>query len=215
MNEGEAPMNDTKPDTLKDNEFDELKGELQRLADKAAGTRPQVSDAALALIAALEYDDETLVKSSSASLAAGLAELANDCVARALSASDGTQAGLREGWRRYIDKKAYELAVLEDIKDKIESIIDEQIAGMLKLRRFVQGVEELSQHVKKSQALEEGIRELRKFREDLLRGWPSRRPPSPIDREAVSKAREAILRGEKGMSKDQLMWRDKGSEKAV
>lgn len=208
-------MNDTKADTTRASEIEELKGELQRLADKFACKRQQVSDAALALIAALDYEDEALVESSSVSLLAGLAELANDCVAREISASEGTQAGLKEGWQKYIDKKAYDLAVFELIKDKIESIIDERIARMLKVRKFVQIVAKLGQHVEKSQALEEGIRDLRKFREDLLRGWPTRRPPSAIDHETISKAREAIRRGEKGMNKDQLIWGDKRSEKAV
>lgn len=215
MNKGDVLMNDTQPDATKRSEIDELKGELQRLGGKAVGTWPQVSDAALALIAAIEYDDETLVQSSSVSLGAGLAEVANGCVASALNASDGTQAGFREGWQKYIDKKAYELAIFEDIKDKIESILDEQIAGMLKLRKFVQSVEELGHHVEKSQALEAGIRVLRNFREDFLRGWPARRPPSPINREAVANARAAMRRGEQGMSKDQLIWRDKRSEKSV
>jgi hypothetical protein len=156
-----------------------------------------------------------LVDASFASLLAGLAEVANDCVVKELDASDGTRAGLREGWQKYIDKKAYELAVFEEIKDQIESIIDERIAGMLKARKFVRSLEDLGQQVEKSQALEEGIRELRKFREDLLRGWPSRKPPAPIDREAVSKAREAIRRGEKGMSKDQLIWEGKRQEKTA
>lgn len=192
-----------------------MKGEIQRLADNCVGTHQQVSDAALAFIAALDYDDETLLEASSVSLAAGFAELANDCVARAMSESNGAQTGLKAGWRKYIDKKAYELAVLESIKDKIESIIDEQIAGMLKLRKFVRSVEQRGQNVEKSQTLEEGIRELRKFREDFLRDWPSRRPPSPIDREAVSKAREAIRRGEKGMSEEQLIWKDERSGKTA
>ena len=65
------------------------------------------------------------------------------------------------------------------------------------------------------QALEDGLRQLWKFREDLLRGWPARNPASPIDRETVSKARDAIRRGDKGMSKDQLIWGGKQSEKGV
>jgi hypothetical protein len=210
-------MNDTKPDTVRGNEIEELKGVLQRLAEdlaeKFAGRSQQVSEAALGLIAALEYGDETLFESSSASLAAGLAEVANGCVARELRASEGTQTGLREAWARYIDKKAYELSVFEDIRNAIESLIDERVGSMLKLRKLVQSVEKFGQPVERSRALEEGIRELRQFREDLLRGWPSRKPPAPLDREGVSRAREALRRGEKGMSKDQLVWRDKRSEK--
>ncbi len=208
-------MNDTQQDTVKGNEIEKLKADLQQCAERIAGRFQQVSDAALALIAALEYEDETLFESSSASLVSGLAEVANTCVTKELGASKETQEGLRQGWRQHIDKKAYELSVFEEIRNTIESIIDERIASMLKLRKFVQSVKRLGQPVENSEALEEGIRELREFREDLLKGWPSRRPPAPIDREAVSKARDAIRRGEKGMSKDQLVWRDKRSERSV
>ena len=208
-------MNDTKSDATKGSEIDALKSALQHVADEVAGTCPQVSDAALGLIAAVNYGDKTLLDSSYASLLAALPGVANNCITRELASSEGVQAGIRDGWRRYIDKKAYELSVFEEIKDHLESIIDERIASILKVRKFVRSLEGLGQHVEKSQALEDGIRQLRKFREDLLRGWPARSPASPIDWETVSKARDAIRRGEKGMSKDQLIWGGKRSEKAV
>jgi hypothetical protein len=208
-------MNDTKSDAAKGSDLDALIDELQRIAGETASKHPRISDAALGLIAACDYEDETLLDSSWASLLAALAEVANRCVARELAASEGTQTGIREAWQKRIDKQAYELSVFEKIKDKIESVIDERIASMLKVRMFVRSLEEDGQQVGKSQALEDGIRQLRKFREELLRVWPARRPASPIDREAVSKAREAIRRGEKGMSKDQLIWGGKRSEKAV
>jgi hypothetical protein len=214
MSKGEPPMSHTGTDTGKANDLDELKDTLQQIADKAAGYQ-QIGDAALALIAALDYRDETLVESSFVSMATGLAKLANDCVAKALDVSHNVQARLKEGWQKHIDKRAFEIAVFEDIKDNIESIIDEQIARMLSVRKLARCVEQLGQTVAKSGALEEGIRELRRFREDFFRGWPSRKRPSPINREAISKAREAIGRGEKGISKDQLIWRDKPSEKTA
>src|SRR5205823_13984102 len=99
--------------------IDELLAELQRRADEFAGRCPQVSDAALGLITAINYDDEALVHSSFASLMAALAEVANDCIERELAASDGTQTGIREGWQKYIDKKAFELAAFEKLKDTI------------------------------------------------------------------------------------------------
>ena len=216
MSERESPMKDTKSDATKGSDLDALKRELlQSVADKVAGMSPQVSDAALGLIAAINYGDKTLLDSSFASLLAALPGVANNCITRELAASEGVQAGIRDGWRRYIDKKAYELSDFEEIKDYLESIIDERIASMLKARKFVRSLEGLGQQVEKSQALEDGIRQLRKFREGLLRGWPERGPASPLDRETVSKTRDAIRRGEKGMSKDQLIWRGKRSEKAV
>jgi len=204
-------MPETVSDTVNGNELDELKRDLQRLADSTA--RPELSDAVLAFITAINYDDEALMKSSLSSLLASLAEVVRDCIAGAITASEGTQAGLKEGWRKYIDKKAYDITAFEELKDTIESIIDERIARMLKLRKVVNYLaEEHEYQVENTQALEDGIRDLRKFREDMLKGWPSRKPPSPIDRTVIAQAREAIARGEKGLRKSELIY---PSEKAI
>jgi len=208
-------MSDTMPDTANRSEIDELKSVLQRIADTIAANCPQVSDAALALIAAVNYDDQALVDSAHASLRSALAELASDCISRELSATEGMKSGLREGWQKYIDKKAYEIAVFEEIKDTVESIIDERIARMLKVRTLVNCLKDLEQEVKNAQALEDGIRDLRRFRENLWKGWPSRKPPSPVDRTALAEARAAFQRGERRMSKDELVWRNRQSERAA
>jgi hypothetical protein len=210
--QGELKMHDA----VSRNEIDELKRELQRTSDTVVkDSAPQVTDAVLALIAAVDYEDKALMDSSFASLMASLAELARDRIAKAISASEDTKAGLREGWKKFIDKKAFEITVIEEIKDKIETIIDERIEVLSKLRKWVKSLEKHEQQVENAPALEDGIRDLRRFREDILKGWPSRKPPSPIDRTAVDKAREAIARGEKGMSKEELVWGHKRSEKAV
>jgi hypothetical protein len=87
---------------------------------------------------------------------------------------------------------------------------------MLKARRFVNCLkEDFEQEVKNAQALEDGIRDLRRFREDLLKGWPSRKPPSALNQAAIADARTAIKRGEKGMSKDELVWGNSRSDKAA
>jgi hypothetical protein len=215
MSERESPMSDTMKNTLNRNEIDELMTALQQLVDTAAAKCPQVSEAAIGLITAVNYDDETLVNSAHASLLAALAELASNCVAWELSATEGTKSGLRAGWQKYINKKAYELAVFDEIKDKIESIIDERIARMLNVRKFVDCLKNLEQEVKNAQALEDGIRDLRRFREELLKGWPSRKPSSPLNKAAIAEARAAMNRGEKGMSKDELAWGNRRSGKAA
>jgi hypothetical protein len=152
------------------------------------------------------YEDQTLVDSAHASLLSALAEVASDCVARELDVAENTKSGLREVRQKSIDKKAYDLAVFEKIRDEIESIIDERIASMLKARKFVNCLQKLEQEVKNAQALEDGIRGLRSFREDFLKRWPTAKPPSPLDQAAIAEARAAIRRGEKGMSKSELVW---------
>jgi hypothetical protein len=204
-------------DTMREgvNEIEELKGALQRLADAAADKFQEVSDTASAFLTALNYQDQALVDSANASLLAAFAEVASKCVVMELGATARTKSGLKEAWLKYIDKKAYELTVFEDIKDEIESIIDERMARMLKARDFLNNLEALDQQVKNAQALKDGIRDLRRFREELLKGWPSRKPSSPLNQAVIAEARAAIKRGERGMSKEELVWGNRRSEKAA
>jgi len=209
-------MNDTTPNIPRGDKADELEGMLrmlQRLAD--ATKNQQVIDKTRAFTAAISYNDQILVESTRASLLAAYADVANGFITEALGASEGTQKSLGEWWRLYLDKKVYGFTDLEEFKDRIVSIIDERLVGMLENRKLVLILEKAGQQVEKSQTLEDGIRQLRKFREEYLRGWPSRSQPAPIDREAIAKAREAIRAGEKGLSKDQMIWMGQRSEKSV
>jgi hypothetical protein len=212
MNDEESPMSDTMPDCVSRSEIEEWK-QLQQLGEATA--RHEISDAVRDLIAAVDYRDKVLGDSSFASLLAVLAEVTRDFIVKNLDTVECIKSGLKEGWQKYFDKKAYEIAVFEELKDKIESIFDEQIASMLKSRKLVNMLQKHGQHVENADALEDGIRDLRRFREKMLKGWPSRKPPSPIDGDAIAKAREAIARGEKGLSKDELVWGNKRSERVA
>ena len=177
------------PDARATNDIEELKRGLQRLADTVAkvGVRPQIRDAALDLISAIEYADESLTKSCLNSLAAAAAELASNMIAKELNASTGVKKGFKEAWKEYIDGKAYEIEIFDAVRDKIETIIDERIAAMSTVRKLVESLEKVDHHVENAQAITDGIRDLRAFREEMLKGWPSRKRPSPIDKAAIAK----------------------------
>jgi HAMP domain-containing protein len=212
---GSFPMNDTRPDSATATDVERMVDELQKAAEAIPDKCSPVSDAILGLIAAIRYDDQALVDSALASLGSGLAPLATACIAKELDVSRTLQCALKDVWQKQIDKRAFELAAFEEVKDIIESAIEKRLAGMLKAREVVDIVEELGHQVEDAQALEEGIRQLRKFREEFLRGWPSRVPPSPIDQEAINKARQSFRDGYRGLSKGQMIWKDKRSENAV
>jgi hypothetical protein len=209
-------MNDTECRVATGSDIiEEMKVAFQLLASNFADKRPRIRDEALGVITALNYGDQTLFASYAASLLSALAEMASEYVEYDLGASHGIQTGLAEGWKKYAENRAMELDRLDDVKDKFESLIDERIASMLKTGELIRSLEALGQQVDNSTALEEGIRQLRKFREDFLRRFPSSRPPSPVDREALAKAREDFGAGHNFLKKGQMVWRDKRSEKAV
>lgn len=205
MNESERAMHSIISDTVSRNDIDELKDVLQELAD-VANSSQAVSTAALELLTAVNYKDGVLVESAFESLLVALAAIANEYIAKELAASEGTKTGINEAWNQHIDRKAYDIAVFDEVKDRIESLIDNRVSNMQGLRQLVGKLKKLGKEVEKAQSLEDGIRSLRTFRENLLRKLPSRKPPSPINKDTVDKARDAIRRGEKGLTKHELVW---------
>jgi beta-glucosidase-like glycosyl hydrolase len=197
------------------NDLDALKRELisQAKAAEQSGF-PQASEAMLSLLTAADYSDDTLMASAFHSFLDAGTDFVCMCIKKELEQCEATKTGIRKGWRESVDKKAYEIEVFEELKDLIESLIDERVANLLRLRKLVKFYEEEGCSVENAHDLEAGIRDLRTFRENILKGWPCRStPPSPINKEAIAKAREAIARGERGMRKDEMIWRNKSSDK--
>jgi flagellar biosynthesis/type III secretory pathway protein FliH len=196
----------TVADTVHRGELDALKKELEEKAKSTARVAPQVSEAIQELITAISYDDRALLDSSLNSLFSCLADVARDIIKREVLASEGIREGIRQAWKERFEGRPCEN--LDEVKNVIASPIDERMASMIRLRdNLVKMIGENGYPVENAQQLEDGIRELRRFRENILRDWPSpSRQPSPINRKAVAEAREAIARGEKGLRKQDLVW---------
>jgi hypothetical protein len=194
------------PDIVSPSGIDALKEKLQDIAGSSARVAPQLSDAILDVLTALDYADESLLASSCNSLLSCLVVVARDIIQREVKASEDTREGIKKAWREHVDGVACEN--FDEIKNVIESIIDERIASMTKIRdKLVKPLEEKEYQVENSQQLEDGIREVRRFRETILKDWPSlNKRVSSINRQAVAEAREASARGNKGMRKDELIW---------
>ena len=150
-------------------------------------------------LAATSYRDETLIKASVKSLFEAMTRVVQDIVKRELEVSDATKKGLQEVWREQVDGVPCEN--LDEVRKTLESFIDEQIAKMANVRDgLVRALEERDYRVENKQQLEHSIRDLRTFRENILKDWPSSsRKPAPLNRQAIAEARAAIARGEKGM----------------
>jgi hypothetical protein len=194
------------PDTVNRNQAETMKRTLESIANSSSGVPPQVNSAILDVVTAANYADEALLVSSFNSLLSCLADVARYLIQRTITAVEETKTAIRKGWRESVDCLACE--DFDDLKNAIESIIDERISTMSQLRdKMVKKLEERDYKVENAQQLEDAIRDLRQFRQDILKEWPSpNKPPSSLNRQAIAEAREAIARGEKGLRKDELIW---------
>lgn len=184
--------------------MDALKTELKSLA--GSGTDPKLTQPIEDMLTALDYADETLLESSFHSLLSGMADVARDFIVNELKQVNATKEGIARGWKEHVDGRPCE--DFDELRNVIESLIDDRIANMSRLRdKLVKPLKVRACIVDNAPQLEEGIRDLRQFRHELLRNWPSSsRQPSALDHAAIAEARAAIASGSKGLRKDQLKW---------
>jgi hypothetical protein len=199
------------PDTTNRSKRDAVKQRLEDVAKRIPPeVAPEMSQAIRDFVTAANYPDRTLINSSLNSVFEALSKLVRDIIQAELKISEDIKEHVREVWREHID--GVPLDSFEEIRKAIESLIDERIAKMTGLRdEPVRLLEEREHHVENAQQLEDGIRDLRRFRENIFKDWP--RPgkrPVLIDRQAVDEAKAAIARGEKGMRREELVHPQKG-----
>jgi hypothetical protein len=191
----------------KKNKLNEVKSKFEELLAKYNNKVPSLlTDAIRDILAAIEYKDYVLVDSSVQALCAGLVSVGRDVVTSELSRSEATKASIRQVWQEDIDGQACEN--FDELKNFIEAFIDQRIAKMTEVQNdIVLNLAKLDYHVENAQQLEDGIRGMRKFRENILKEWPAaNKPPAPVNQNAVAEARKAFAGGYKGLSKDQLVW---------
>jgi hypothetical protein len=191
--------------TSRQNTLGAMKEHLEGLANSRR-VPPGISQAVRELLTAINYADETLINSSLHALREALRLFVRDIVQRELEVTEITKNHIQEGWRKHVDGAAAEN--FDELKKLIESFIDERITSMTGARdELVKILEEKEYPVENAQQLENSIRDLRRFRENILKEWPSPgRRPAPLNRQAIAEARAAIARGEKGLRKDELVW---------
>ena len=97
---------------------------------------------------------------------------------------------------------------LAPVRTILESFVQRRIAILEKLKSgFVKRLEDQGVHVEDTQKLADAIEELRQWRDDFFADWPAELEPLPaLDRDLVDQVRAAFGRGEKGLSRDQMVW---------
>ena len=194
------------PDITNRSKLDALKNALGRLAKSASIARPELLRPIKDLVAALNYEDNVLIQSSSISLLEGLRNFVQDIIRRALEVSELAKSGLRKAWRETVDGVPCD--DLEELRRAVEEHIDERLAALTALRDGpVKMLEVRGVPVENAQQLEDGIQDLRELKENIFKDWPpSDKQPSPLNRQAIDEARAAIRRGEKGMRREDMIW---------
>jgi hypothetical protein len=191
------------PDIDNRGRLDALKRELEKHARSSID--PRLSDPIQSMLTALDYADHTLVESSLHSLLTSLAEVAKDFIVKELDLAAATKEGIAKAWKEFVDGHACD--DFDDPRNVIESFIDNRISSMSQIRdRLVMPLKKWKCDVQNAQDLERGIRDLRRFRNDLLRDWPSNNRSVKFDKNEIAEARAALASGSKGLKKEQMKW---------
>jgi len=192
------------PNTLDPAGLNALKMEFSAIIGSSARVSAQLSDAINDVLTALGYEDQPLLEASFTSLHSSLSEVARDIIQKAVKASEAIKETIKKGWREHVDGVACE--DFDELKNLLESLIDERIANMTRIQaNVVAPLAKNGVQVENAQQLEESIRDLRKFRADIIKDWPvPNKRPSPVNRKSISDARVAIRRGDYGMRKEEL-----------
>jgi len=192
----------TMPGTTNRSGLDALKDESEHVAKRS---RPEMSQAIRNLVSAISYDDETLMESSQTSLYEALALAVRDIINKEIEASEKTKQSLREAWFTRVD--GIPRSDFEDVRAVIESLIDGRIARMTCLRdEPVKLLEQQECPVENADQLEESIKAMRLFRENILADWPvPGKRPAAINRQAIAEARAAIGQKGKWLRKEEMI----------
>jgi hypothetical protein len=186
--------------------FAKMKKKLEALVSSSENVVPRLAEVLRDTLVAISYADNVLMASSVNALRSCLADSARDIIQGEVMKSKTAKEVIKKIWQEDVDGAACE--DFDEIKNEIESLIDGRIASMTEVRdKIVKTLEEKEYHVENAHQLEDGIRELRQFRENLLKDWPpSGQVPSPLNKEAIAEARKAIANGGNGMKKSELVW---------
>src|SRR5262249_5646090 len=136
-----------------------------------SGIPPMASQAIRDFICAVSYNDGALIESRAVPLLEELRGLVVRVISIELEKSKETLAGVRNFWRDHLDGVPHE--DFEPPRKAIEAVVDERIAAMTGLRDEIIAPfnQKTKNPIENSKDLEDGIRELRKFKERLFQDW--------------------------------------------
>lgn len=182
-----------------------LREELENIANSVTGIRPEFTQAIRDFLTAISYEDKTLVASTRNALLDALRGAVQDSLPAELERSKLIMEAVRSFVRKKVAGFLFEDDV-EEPKKAIEVVINERIVSLTGLRdEVVAKLEQMGYPIDNAQDLQDGIRDLRRFLENLFKEWPRvGEPPAPLDKKAIEEARSQIV--EKGLRKEDMKY---------
>ena len=194
--------------------LDAIKTKLETLMNSGGEIPRDVLQAAQALIAALDYNDTVLMRSSMNAVFEACRGVFNEAVQKRLGSAQRLGQGLQEVFDMLANRPRENQ---DELRTAIETLLDKEgksltdlLAGpALVLGKHGYPVEGVPQ-------LEQEIQELWKLKRRTLDAWPHAQEELPrVNRSMVAAARAAIARGETGEPIDDLIRRLTSTPDAV
>jgi hypothetical protein len=182
-----------------------LRENLERIVTSTITTRPEFSQQIRDFLSAISYEDRVLMGSSLDALLDGFRLVVRDSLVSELRMSKATMDAVRAFLQEHVEGVLFEDDV-EVPNQAIAAVVDERIVVLVGWQDdVVLRLEKMGHLVENAQALRDGILELRRFRETLLKQWPRvGEPLAPLDRQAIQEARSQIA--QKGLRKEDMCY---------
>lgn len=183
----------------------ELKERIRVLTEFVPGIPPSFAQALRSLLTGMEYNDLTLMRSHLNSALESLVDVVNEAIQKRLGWPERMKAGAKEIWEALKNCPGENF---DELGKEIESSLDKIIKDLNGFHEPIRTLREHGHEVESEAALEREIEELRSLKNSMLENWPwSTQDLPPVDRDMVTRAREAIRRGDQGERIEDLIAR--------
>jgi hypothetical protein len=182
------------------------KEQIQALIKKFEGSErlSELVKTLNALVTAIDYDDSVLIESSLDGIFEAIARTVEKCIADFAGTAEKIRPLLPAFWNMIED---YPPEGFQEIGHTIASQFDNQLKMGEELRdKIIKILRDHEYKVGNAAALDQEIRELRTLKAEMLKDWPWEDRPLPaVDRAMVTRSRDAIACGEKGLRVEDLI----------
>jgi hypothetical protein len=185
--------------------IDEMKNKLQGLAAYASNIMPPLATALEALLAAIDYEDDELIKTGLNGAFAALSETIRNIIPKIVREDEPARRELQDVLNQLGTFNAEDL---DAVGKELESAINLQLAQVSRMYDTVKKLREQGYPVEEEIELGRLRNEWRQIKVRVLADWPWTTNPLPqVDRDMVARSRAAIKAGQRGEPIEDLVRR--------